>query len=414
MAVCFLTHCLTVGTVFYGFGVFFRPLSEHFGWTRAEISLAFSFASVTGALLAPMLGRLVDRYGPRPVQLLGATLLGVGYLWLASVDSLWEYYAGMGGLVAAGAAALGPVSSNTAVARWFVRRRGQALGIATAGISMGGVVFVPFTQYLIGRVGWRGAFVATAAVVLGAGIPPIALWMRRCPEEMGLGPDGDEPQDPIDLSGVVAELERSVTAEQAIRSANFWRLALAFALTVSALSAVLLHQIPYLIDRGMDPSLASWVLGGTAGVGVVGKLGFGSLLDRFEERRVIVSCFLLQAFGVVLLFFASRPWVLVAYVLIYGYAMGGNATLQATSVGKVFGRLHYGAIAGRIAPIVIFFQSTGVPLVGWIHDRTGSYSAAWWTVIAVTLVAAALVWSVEFPGQPPGGSPEDRSRSSEP
>ncbi|MGH7820788.1 MAG: MFS transporter, partial [Candidatus Binatia bacterium] len=383
-------------------GVFFHPLSEHFGWSRAQISWGFSFVSVLGALVAPLLGRIVDRRGPRPVQIFGAVMLGLGYLALAGIGSLWQYYACMGLLVAAGSAALGPVSSNTAVARWFVRRRGTALGISTAGISMGGVIFVPLTQFLIDRVGWRGAFLGIAMLVVLVGVPPIALWMRRSPEEMGLAPDGDVPRERLDTGDLEAELERSVTAADAIRSPNFWLLAVAFALTISGLSAILLHQIPYMIDQGMDPGLASWVLGGTAGVGVVGKLGFGALLDRFDERRVILFCFLLQAVGVALLFFADEPWMLVLYVIVYGYSMGGNATLQATSLGKVFGRLHYGSIAGRMSPIIVGFQSAGVPLVGWLHDRTGSYALAFWTVIAATLLAAACIWNVGFPA--------DRSR----
>jgi MFS family permease len=323
-------------------------------------------------------------------------MLGLGYLALSGVQTLGQYYACMGLLVAAGSAALGPVSSNTAVARWFVRGRGRAFGLSTAGISMGGVVFVPLTQFLIDHVGWRGAFVGIAAIVVLVGIPPIALWMRRSPEEMGLRPDGDAPHEKLDIGAIEAEIERSVTAADAVRSLNFWLIAAAFALTISGLSAILLHQIPYLIDQGMDPTLASWILGGTAGVGVVGKLGFGALLDRFDERRVILFCFGLQAVGIALLFFAAKPWMLCLYVLVYGYSMGGNATLQATILGRVFGRLHYGSIAGRMSPIIVSFQSAGVPLVGWLHDRTGGYTVAFTTVIVTTIIAAACIANVRF------------------
>lgn len=383
---------MNVGTVFYGFAVFFRPLSLYFGWTRAQTSWGFSLATVLGAFYAIVLGRFVDRYGPRPVQLFGAAVLGVGYVVLAATRSLAQYYLAMGLLVALGSAALGPVSSNTAVARWFLARRGTALGISTAGISMGGVIFVPLTQLLIDRFGWRGAFLGLAAIVVGCGMPPVALWMRRSPESMGLRPDGEPFRVSERNIGLVErELERSISPSEAVRSRDFWLIAIAFGLTVSGLSAILIHQIPYLLDQGASPALASWVLGGTAAVGVIGKLGFGTLIDRLDQRRVILFCFSLQALGVSLLFFATSPAVLVLYVVLYGYAMGGNATLQATVIGESFGRVHYGAIAGRMTPVIVTLQALGVPFVGWIHDRTGGYQTAFGLVLLTTVIAAACI-----------------------
>ena len=120
MATCFITHCLNVGTVFYSFGVFFHPLQERFGWSRAQISWGFSLAAALGAFYAILLGRVVDRHGPRPVQLFGCCVLASGYAALAATGSLLEFYSAMALAVALGSASLGPVSSNTAVARWFV------------------------------------------------------------------------------------------------------------------------------------------------------------------------------------------------------------------------------------------------------------------------------------------------------
>ena len=143
VAVAFLTHCLTVGCVFYSFGVFFTPLLHEFGWSRAQLSWGFSSISIFGALYSPFVGRIVDRYGPRPSQLFGVVVLGGTFMLLSRVHSLWQYYALLALLLSLGSSSLGPIPSNTAVAGWFLRRRGRALGLATAGISMGGVVFVP-------------------------------------------------------------------------------------------------------------------------------------------------------------------------------------------------------------------------------------------------------------------------------
>lgn len=404
VAVAFLTHCLNVGCVFYSFGVFFTPLIDEFGWTRAQISWGFSSVSIVGALWSPLVGRVVDRYGPRGSQVFGALVLGGTFMLLSTVHSLLQYYLLMALLVSLGSTALGPIPSNSAVAGWFLRRRGRALGLATAGISMGGVIFVPLAQTLIHTLGWRQAFVALGALVIGVGVAPIALVMRKPPAE--LPPEERMPARAV-RSGRTAlqradeparsgseldfEIEHSVTAREAVRDPNFWLIASAFSLTVMGLSAVLLHQVPLLIDMGVTPAHAALALGATAGVGVVGKLGFGALLDRVEQRRVIVGCFLAQAAGLLLLPFAHVPVLLVLYVVVYGYSMGGNATLQATVLGECFGRRHYGAIAGRMGPIIVFAQAVAVPLVGWLRDRTGSYVPAIAVIEVMTLAAALCI-----------------------
>ncbi len=392
VAVAFVTHCLTVGCVFYSFGVFFSPLMQEFGWSRARISWGFSSVSLVGALYAPVVGRLVDRYGSRTVQLFGAVVLGCTLMFLGGVHTIGQYYALMAVLLSLGSTCLGPIPSNTAVASWFERRRGRALGFATTGISMGGVVFVPLTQGLIERLGWRGAFVALGAIVVVVGLPPIALWMRRAPAELS-------PVERLPRRGdgrIEAELDRSATPHEAVRDPNFWRIVVAFALTVMGLSAILLHQVPLLIDLGIAPSGAALALGATAGIGVVGKLGFGALLDRVDHRRVIVGCFLLQAIGLALLPFASVPALLILYVVVYGYAMGGNATLQATVIGECFGRAHYGAIAGRIVPFIVLAQALAVPIVGWIRDRSGTYVPAIALIEVTTLAAAWCISSLRL------------------
>ncbi|MFQ5664999.1 MAG: MFS transporter [Candidatus Binatia bacterium] len=401
VAVAFLTHCITTGIVFYSFGVFLSSLSHHFGWSRAQISVGFSLVALCGAVYAPFVGRFIDRFGPRPSQLVGATAMSVGFLLLRDVTTLTQFYVLMGALVSFGSTALGPLPSNTAVANWFVRQRGRALGISTAGISMGGVIFVPLTQFLIDRYGWRDAFGGLGIFILAIAIPPVALFMRRSPESMGLRPDGAAPPRRGAAFDWDHELERSWTPAQAMGHRTFWLIAAAFALTVMGLSATLLHLIAFLRDRGLSGAHASWVLGATAGVGVVGKLGFGALLDRFEQRRVIMWCFGLQALGLVFLV-AATSWVtLLLYVLVYGFAMGGNATLQATILGECFGRLHYGAIAGRMSPFIVFVQALAIPLAGAVRDVSGTYVPAFAAIFLAHLLAVACIARLQPQAGPP-------------
>src|SRR6185436_8798803 len=152
-------------------------------------------------------------------------------------------------------------------------------------------------QQLIARHGWRTAFTVLGFLAAMLVLPPVLLLMRRDPSDMGLVPDGDAHG----AAELQREIERSIPADDAFRSANFWLLAAAFGLTMAGLASVLLYQMPLLIDRGFPESLASLVLGATAAMGVVGKLGFGALLDRFDQRRVAAACFCLQSLGVLIL-----------------------------------------------------------------------------------------------------------------
>jgi len=403
VAVAFVTHCVTTGIVFYSFGVFLQALTEQFGWSRAEVSLGFSLVSACGAFYAPLVGRVVDRRGSRPPQLVGAMAMALGFLGLRSIQSLAQFYLLMGLVVSFGATALGALPSNAAVARWFVRRRGQALGVATAGISMGGVIFVPLTQWLVQHLGWRSAFGWLACLILAMAVPPVALFMRRSPESMGLRPDGALEPLPGDPS-IVAEIERSLSPGDALRTSNFWLITAAFSLTGAGLSATLLHQIAFLRDRGLSPSAAAWVLGATAGVGVVGKLGFGALLDRFGQRRVILLCFALQAVGLVFLMLPTSAATLIPFVLVYGFAMGGNATLWATVVAACFGRLHYGAIAGAMTPFIVSMQATAIPLAGAVRDRSGDYLPAFFAILVATAAAIGCAACIAPVAEPRGAS----------
>jgi MFS family permease len=402
VATAFIALAVNVGLLFYSWGVFLTPLADAFGG-RARVAWAYSAMQAAAAVYGLVVGRLVDRHGARPVQIVGVLVFAAGYALMGRVDSLAHLYFVMAVPIALGSTCIGALPSNGAVARWFVRKRGLALGISTAGISAGGIVFAPAAQYLIEHVGWRRAYDVLAASVIVLVLPPVLAFMRRDPADLGLLPDGA----PLPAAGdrdehmalIERELARSVPPAAVMRTRSFWLLAAAFGLTMAGLSSVLLNQVAILVDRGMPATHASWVLGATAAMGVVGKLGFGSLLDRFDQRRVAAMCFVLQAAGVVLLWQTRGAAALVCYVVLYGYAMGGNATLQASLVAEAFGRLHYGAVYGRLTPFVMLTQAIGIPLTSYLRDRMGSYDLALGAIVVASLVAVVLVLRVRLPGR---------------
>jgi MFS family permease len=398
----FVSHAVNVGLMFYAWSVFLTPLAAEFGG-RGPVALGYSFSQFAVAGYGLVVGRLVDRRGARSVETFGACVMALGFFLLSQVRSLPVLYLCLAGPVALGSTCIGALPNNAAVARWFVVRRGRALGIATAGISAGGIVFAPLAQYLITHIGWRAAYTVLATLVLVLVLPPVLAFMRRDPADLGLVPDGEPAptrrRTQESLAAVERELEHSVRPDVAVRQASFWLLALAFGLTMAGLSGVLLYQIPLLIDRGMPATRASLVLGATAAMGVVGKLGFGALLDRFDQRRVAAVCFCLQAAGVLLLWQTRGVWLLACYVVLYGYAMGGNATLQASLVAEAFGRGHFGAISSRLVPFVVAAQAIGVPATGYLRDATGSFGPALATIVVASLVAAVVVLQVRLPAR---------------
>ena len=398
----FVCHAVNVGLIFYSWGVFLTPLAAHFG-SRGRVAMAYSLMQASSACIGLLVGRIVDRRGARPVQLIGACAMATGFWCLSRVDSLPALYACLLGPLAIGATTVGGLPANAAVARWFVRRRGTALGIATAGISFGGIVFAPLSQQLIDRVGWRTAYEVLGTMVLLLVVPPVALFMRRDPRDLGLWPDGIRPPEPAASEGDAAwlddELARSLTPQAALREPSFWLLAASFALTMSGIAGTLLYQNSLLIDRGVSAAHASLVLAATAAMGTLGKLGFGQMLDRYDQRRVAAMCFLAQAVGVALLWLGRGPVALTLYVILYGYAMGGNATLQASLIAEAFGRLHYGAIASRLSPFVVLSQALAVPLTGYARDHFGSFGPALGAIVAACLLATVLVLRAELPAQ---------------
>lgn len=406
--VAFMCFAVNTGLIFYAWGIFLVPLAATFGG-RAPVSGAYAGMQIASAVSGLGVGRIIDQRGARPVLLAGAVILAIGFSLMSQVRTLPMLYAVMAGPVALGSTCIAALPNNAAVARWFVRRRGRALGVSTAGISAGGIVFAPLAQFLDARYGWRPAYAVLAVIVLVLLLPPIWMLSVRDPADLGLMPDGEPPTDAgaraAAEAAVAAELARSVRPDVALRQPSFWLLALAFGLTMAGLSAVLLYQTQFLIDQGMTAANAAYVLGATAAMGVVGKLGFGALLDRFDQRYVAAACFALQAVGVTMLWASQHPAVLGAYVVLYGYAMGGNATLLASLIGRTFGRLHYGAISGRLTPFVVLSQAIGVPAAGYARDVTGSWEPALAAIVLAALLAAVVVLRVHLP-------PLQQSRSS--
>jgi MFS family permease len=310
VGVAFLAHFVSVGFVFYSYGVLFKALAEEFGGSRLGVGAGLALMNIASGLVSPLLGRALDRGSIRGVMCAGALLLATGFVLFSRITALWQFYALLATLFAAGAPMMGGLAGSTLVSNWFVERRGTALGVAATGISLSGLVMAPVATQLIAGMGWRQSVLLYAAATLVLVLPAVWLVVVNRPEDLGLEPDGDPLRhpDPHDADEPVLPLAPGDqltdhakgfewSARGALAEPNFWVIALAVALNFAANGAMLTHVIPHATDIGFDPLHASYVLSTMAGCGVVGKLAFGALADRISKRGAFWLASGLQGIG---------------------------------------------------------------------------------------------------------------------
>jgi MFS family permease len=369
-----------------GFSVFIAPMAADLGWSRSVLTGALSLGTITGALLAPYVGRLIDRYGAR----VSLTLCGLGIaVALSAISGVHTEIVFIVAYATARAIDMGAlnVSVTTAVSNWFVRRRGRALGIAVAGNAIGVMLLVPIIQVVIDGPGWRPAW-----LVIGGGSGLIlaassALLLRRRPEDLGLRPDGATPSDlRTDRSRLAAAtqlLERPWTARRALGSSAFWLLILASCGSQIAATGMVTNQAPMLIEQGLSSPAVAGAIGIYGFAWTVGTLAWGLVVERLSARFSLAIGSLLIAGCCFGLLFVHDVSTLVAFAIAFGVATGAKEALDAIVWADYFGREAVGAIRGISRPFIVGAGALGAFLGGLGYDLTGSYTA-------ITLVFGVL------------------------
>ena len=391
---------LGAGCFYYGLSAFFLPLTEHFGWSRTLTSTAFSLHRLEGGVLAPIVGFLFDRVGPRRLVTVGVLLAGAGFLVLSTVDTFIGFAASVLIMSAGFSSGFSGVGMAT-VANWFVRRRTTALGLLMTGAGLGGII-VPGIAWAIEAFGWRNAALAVGLSIWCIGLP-LSRLLRHRPEDIGLLPDGDHvptrPTQAGSSGGAVPEVatEQTSSTLQAIRSRAFWLLAIASTLTMIAQSAVMVHLLPFTESTGVAPTVAASVVAALTVVSIAGRAGFGWLGDRLPKRHVLGLLYGLQTAGLVVLATLSEAWQLIPFLALYGPAYGGAVPLRASVIGECFGRRCFGAIQGLQMGCTSFGAMLGPVFAGWVFDTTGAYSLAFWVLAGITILATPVILAMPGP-----------------
>jgi sugar phosphate permease len=397
------------GTWLYSFGVFFKPMADEFGWTRAMTAGAYSLRSIEGGIASPIVGWAVDKYGSRGVIVVGAIVAGLSFVMMPLVDSLLGFYLIYGVALSTGMSAMLYLPAWTVVAKWFKRRLSLAMALLAVGAGLGGLICAPTSAFLIAHFGWRSAFVILGVVVWIVAIP-LAFVVRNSPEEMGLRLDGDalldetpqeidrtshsEPADPEFLAPV------EYTLGQALRSFSFWMLALAFFFFGMAHSTVTVHTVPALTDAGIPVQKAAFSIGLLTLVSIIGRLSFGYLGDYVTKRYLFMVAYALTGAGLLVLMNARTMGMVYVFIFLFGVGFGGTVPLMPAIRAEYFGRAALGKIQGFMNPVMMFAGAVGPIFSGYVFDSTGSYRISFMVTGVLTFCASVAVFFAR-PSRPP-------------
>jgi MFS family permease len=371
-------------SVHYAFGVFFKPMSSEFGWTRAMTAGAFSLVWISQGLLASVMGGLNDRFGPRLVLTVCGCLIGAGWLLTSQISAVWQLYLFYGVIVGAGlGGTFVPLTSTTA--RWFVAKRGLMTGFVTAGVGIGTFVGPPIANWLIGFYSWRTSYIILGSVVL-VGTVIGAQFLRRDPAQMGTRPFG-ERERPVHEASAMAS-GRSL--KEAAATWQFWTMCAAFFCYGFSLSAILLHLAPHATDLGISASGAATLLSVIGGASVAGKVLLGGLADRTGNKQIYVVSFILMSASLFWLVPARQLWALYLFATAFGFAYGGLATAHSPLVAWLFGMRQHGLIFGVSFNGWTLGCAVGPLVAGYLFDASHNYQVAFLTCAISAMIGLAL------------------------
>ena len=383
---------LGAGLHSYGFTVFFLPLSQELNLSRTATSFAFSLSRAEGAIEGPIVGHLLDRYGPRPVMIAAVLTMGLGYLLLSQIDSYVAFllvYTGLISLTHSGGFMHAPMTlTNT----WFIRLRARAMTINSAAYGLGGVLLAPVLSLIVHAWGWRwGAAVAGMTFIL-IGLP-LCLTIRRSPESMGLRPDGDQETsaDLLDKRAGArhAATETEITAGQAVRSFAFWALVFGAGVRNASYHAISTHFIPLMIWKGMSQQQATFLLSSFAFLGFTSTLLFGWLADTMNKPRLVSLILFTAGLSILLPLFGSSIGHLWLFILLF-------TTVEATypvawaMVGDIFGRRHFAKIRGYMSFFYVWGSVLGPVFAGAIWDRWQTYEPMLWVLVGMFIISGVF------------------------
>ncbi|MFN8533229.1 MAG: MFS transporter [Dehalococcoidia bacterium] len=368
------------GMAGYLLGVFQPAWLAEFGWPQTWLSSAFAIGTLLPGLTGVLIGRWTDRFGPRVLILVGAAIAGLGYVLLAGVQS-FAFFCLAYGIGAIGRCGMSNVPASAAIARWFVGRRALAMGLASAGISLAGILLVPLATWSNLTFGWRMTVVLIGVGVWVIILPTVWFAMAGSPATRGVAPFG---------VGTATEARPGpdMTLGTAVRGTTFWLLAVGQMLGNSGSLAIGIHGQNAIIDKGASAAEAAAAISLMATFSLTSRFFYSWVGDILPAAPLLAASYVLQGVGYALLALSTPGPGVWAFAIVYGFSLGGSMALQSIVIIDLFGVRAYGAILGAIGLPMAITTALSPVVAAAGYDLTGSYTGPLLGFSAMTLVGA--------------------------
>jgi MFS family permease len=381
VAACFVVLFMLWGMVLNTFPIFLKPIAEDMNWSRGALSLALLMGSIGTALSAPIAGKMIDRFGAKPVMMVGTLIIGFGLLIGSRVTHLWQLYT-IFAFIGCGLMCATVIPCSFIISNWFVSRRGTAMGAAFVGTSVGGMIMSPIANWIILNYSWRTAFALAGLEILVIVVPVILLLIRTRPSEIGLEPyrragDGSDTDD-----------SWGVGVKEAFSLPVFWLIAAVMLIIGIVTGGVANHCVAYLTDLGHSPTRATYAWSMVMGVMVIGKLSLGPIADRWGAKNAMAGACILFSVSILILSFAQPYSVVMVFAVAYGFACGAPLTINPLLTAGSLGMKNFGALFGILNILVNVGGAAGPVAAGIFFDRRGTYLPVFYLFVAFMLVAA--------------------------
>jgi MFS family permease len=390
---------MAAGTSQLFMSIMIKPLIKEFGWSRTAATGAITAGTIMAGLFSLPFGKLADRYGPRLLTSLGALVIAGAYVALTKFVNLWQFYVVYVIARVVSTNTLSIITPQTVAVNWFRRFRGRALGLLSMAPAFGISVLAMVAQFIMEDYGWRTVFMTFALAMVFLQVLPAALVLRRRPEDLGLVPDGGEgiSVKSAPTNQILAEGEVTWTLSEAIRTWALWFLIAANTVASLVGSGVGFHLVAYYTDIGIVPSIAVGAMSIFALTGALGNVIWGFLSEKLSERLLASGVMVLMAAAILYLKSVTTIVGAFFFAVLFGLSARGEGTLINIILAQYYGRSSYGAISGFVFPFNMLGLGFG-PLISSVSfDLTGSYQALFNVFIAVSIIAAVLLWLAEKP-----------------